>query len=182
MPAPLEHPLSCHPGSPATTPCALAVSTARSDSGGLALNFRLHSQPGAILLPAPLAPGAADGLWQHTCCEAFIAVADTPAYLEFNFSPSGQWAIYRFSDYRVRDENLPPLAPPLIRCQTLPDGFQLDAILAPDLLPPAGPWQIGLTAVIESRDGSKSYWALTHCGPAPDFHLRSSFVLNLNTP
>jgi hypothetical protein len=181
LPAPLEHPLSCHPGSPGAAPCAIAVSAARSDSGGLLLSYRLRGQPGAIRLPAPLAPGAADGLWQHTCCEAFIAQADTPAYLEFNFSPTGQWAIYRFSDYRIRDASFLPPKPPQINYRALPDGFQLEATLAPDLLP-ACPWQIGLTAVIESQDGSKSYWALTHCGPAPDFHLRSSFTLNINTP
>ena len=42
----------------------------------------------------------ADVLWQHTCFEAFVAPAGAPGYHEFNFSPSLDWAIYRFSAYR----------------------------------------------------------------------------------
>jgi hypothetical protein len=40
--------------------------------------------------------------------------------------------------------------------------------------------QLGLSAVIEAADGSKSYWALAHCATQPDFHLRQSFTLTLN--
>jgi hypothetical protein len=41
-------------------------------------------------------------------------------------------------------------------------------------------WVLGLTAVLENQDGTKSYWALAHHGGKPDFHLRSSFELTLN--
>jgi hypothetical protein len=31
-------------------------------------------------------------------------------------------------------------------------------------------WRVGLTAVVEARDGSLSYWALAHPPGKPDFH------------
>lgn len=133
-----------------------------------------------LLLPAPVLPPQADGLWQHTCCEAFIATVDCPEYREFNFSPSGQWAAYRFTDYRLRDVGFVPDGAPDISFRRLDDGFQLDALLAPELLPAGDSLQLGLTVVVEAANGDKSYWALTHCALQPDFHLRQSFTLTFN--
>jgi hypothetical protein len=39
----------------------------------------------------------------------------------------------------------------------------------------------GITTVIQTIDGNLSYWALTHPGPAADFHRRDSFQLDLPT-
>ena len=126
--------------------------------------------------------GAADGLWQHTCCEAFVAAVDGVEYHEFNFSPSGQWAAYRFLVYRERDTDDQPSVAPTIGFQRLPEGFRLDALIARELLPAACQFHIGLTAVIEAAVGGNSYWALAHCATQPDFHLRQSFSLTLDHP
>jgi hypothetical protein len=37
----------------------------------------------------------------------------------------------------------------------------------------------GLSCVLEHVDGQKSYWALLHPGPQPDFHRSDSFLLKL---
>lgn len=151
-------------------------------NGELVLRYRLIGDPCRIRIPA-IQPGApAELLWQQTCGEAFIAAANAPEYREFNFSPSSQWAAYRFTDYRSRDEGFQPPIPPLVSSRVLPDGFQLEARLAPELLPDSPNLRLGLTAVIETTEGAKSYWALAHCAPAPDFHLRQSFTLSLDKP
>src|SRR4029450_11259927 len=58
-----------------------------------------------LVLPNPEKRGRADGLWKTTCAEAFVGLS-RGAYLEFNFSPSGKWAAYRFEGPRkgMRDE------------------------------------------------------------------------------
>ncbi|WP_265947303.1 DOMON-like domain-containing protein [Dechloromonas sp. A34] len=173
--------LVCHPASAASGIIALAVAADYS-ANGLALNFRLTGDPHDFIIPPPSPATATDGLWQHTCCEAFIASDSGTDYREFNFSPSGQWAAYRFTDYRGRDERFQAPLAPLSTFRLLPDGFQLDATIARALLPTAAMLHVGLSAVIEGSDGSRSYWALSHGGPAPDFHLRSSFTLQLETP
>lgn len=122
-----------------------------------------------------------DSLWQHTCCEIFIAAVDDKNYREFNFSPSRQWANYCFTRYRERDSTFVPAAAPQITVSCTGNELELTAVLDKQLLPATGTLNIGLTAVIEAADGSKSYWALTHCAPQPDFHLRQSFTLTLNT-
>jgi hypothetical protein len=124
---------------------------------------------------------ATDGLWQHTCCEAFIATgpADHDEYREFNFSPSSEWASYRFAGYRQRDTEFTPQLGPLITLQHDAGGFALSANLAPEQLPTGQELHVGLAVVIETIDDRKSYWALTHGAAQPDFHLRQSFSLVL---
>ena len=174
-----HHALHCHPVSPCTAVRAIEVSAIPAASGALALSYRLHGDPAKIAIPAPATPAAADGLWQHTCLEAFVAAADDAGYREFNFSPAGLWANYRFTACRERDPGFLPPAAPRIVFQRCADGFRLDAWLAPELLPASGTLNIGLTAVIATRGGGRSYWALAHCAAQPDFHLRQSFSLTL---
>ena len=180
LPTVLHHTLRCHPASPCALVHAITGSASLTDSGMLALSYRLYGDPEHIRIPEPVPPVAADELWRHTCFEAFIAAVDGLEYREFNFSPSGQWAGYRFTGYRARDLSFVPHTAPRFTFLPLPDGFQLDALLAPAMLPPGAALEIGLSAVIEAGDGSKSYWALTHCAAQPDFHLRQSFALTLN--
>ncbi len=146
--------------------------------GSVLLRYRFAAPPGTLLIPAPQPPGPADNLWQHTCCEAFIAQPGADAYLEFNLSPSGQWAVYRFTGYRQRDIDFDPAAQPTIEFATAPEGYTLTTRLPAALLP-AGELAVSLTAVSESTDGNKHYWALTHAGEQPDFHLPQSFTLRL---
>lgn len=179
MPAPPTHSLLCHPASPCAAVQAIEA-TATPNDGGLSLRYLVRCAPSAIRLPEPRPAQATDGLWQHTCCEAFIGdPAHDGEYREFNFSPSGEWAAYRFLGYRKRDTGFAATHGPQITLQQRPDGFELVAMLAPALLPASPDWQIGLSVVIETADGSKSYWALKHCAVQPDFHLRRSFSLLL---
>ena len=137
-------------------------------------------QGGQVLLPVPAKEnGFADELWQHTCCEAFVATAGQSAYREFNFSPSGQWAIYDFADYRQAMRRHLPDTPPRIDCQTTSDGFILTVNLPVALLG-SPPWQIGLCCILKTTDGSVDYRALKHPASRPDFHHRASFALPLD--
>jgi hypothetical protein len=171
-------PLLCHPASPCRAVQAITASVALTDDG-LLLHYFVAANPTAIRLPAPASAQAADGLWQHTCCEAFIAPATGTAYREFNFSPSGEWAAYHFVSYRERDTTYQAPHGPHVELRQLANGFELTASLARTLLPAGPAWQIGLTTVIEAGDDSTSYWALRHAAAQPDFHLRPSFSLIL---
>lgn len=112
-------------------------------------------------------------LWQHTCCEAFVATPGSPAYHEFNFSPSGDWAAYAFADYRKGASIRVP--DPGIVVRTSEQEVQLKASIAI----PAGTLRLGLAVVIEEQGGSLSYWAMRHAPGKPDFHHRDAFALEL---
>ena len=151
-------------------------------NGNLQLSYRIIGQPQHIRLPAPATAGPADNLWQHTCCEAFIAAIDAPEYREFNFAPSGQWATYRFTGYRQLDHDDRVAGAPNISLQRLSDGFLLSAEVPAALLPNGHPLQLGLSVVIEDLNAAKSYWALTHAAAQPDFHQPASFTYSLPRP
>ena len=160
----------------------MTAAVAVDAAGNLQLDYRLSALPEVLrqlAIPASCESSAADGLWQHTCCEAFVAAVDADDYHEFNFSPSTCWAAYRFTAYRERDPDWCPPASPTIHWTAGPDGLQLTACLPVSLLPASSRLALGLTAVIETEAGEKSYWAVRHAGERPDFHLRDSFIVTL---
>lgn len=180
--------LQCHPATPCSVPLRLRVclTAAGSEDGpGLLLQYTLQGPLAGLRLPPPQASGPADGLWQHSCFEAFLGLAGEAAYREFNFSPSGQWAAYRFSGERVREPSAAPPVKPDLDLQTTADGLSLRVWLPLQALPPVEPgrpWDLGLTAVVETTDGQLSYWALQHPGERPDFHHRGGWLLQLELP
>ena len=72
---------------------------AHEAASGLLLHYQVTGQVAGIQLPPAAPPGAADGLWQHTCMEAFVSPVWAAHYREFNFSPNGQWMRFDFDDY-----------------------------------------------------------------------------------
>ena len=177
-----HHSLICHPASPCPTALEIVASAEFSENGGLHLRYLLTGDLDAIRFPPPQAASPADNLWQYTCCEAFIGATGDMAYREFNFSPSSQWAAYQFNEYRVRDERFQPPAFPQITRQQDDSRCELEVRLPQVLLPEASELQLGLTAVIEFKNGDKTYWALSHPAAQPNFHLRASFALTLIKP
>lgn len=180
---PLRLPLVCHPDTPVAghaLQVAISVTISRAQDGALILAYRHHGDPARLRLPAPEPATRADGLWRHTCCEAFIAGADAPAYREFNLAPSGQWQAYGFRGYRDGGGELEMAAPPGIQCRVAPDGFTLEARLPAACLPPGSRLRLGLSVVLEDAAGGFSYWALRHAPGRPDFHHTDAFALELD--
>lgn len=183
--------LVCHPATPCALPLQIDVSLAAAGSeagAGLLLRYQLRGDLSRMRVPEPASPGPADGLWQRTCFEAFVARAGETAYREFNFSPSGRWAAYRFSAERLRDAAAEAAQAPVVPDLELErgtDSLTLLAWLPLRALPDCAqglPMEIGLTAVIETTDGQLSYWALRHPAERPDFHHRGGFVLAPDLP
>lgn len=172
------NPLICHSGALCPAVQSLSVEVLVLPSKGLRLRYYLKADLQHIVIPALQTASMVDGLWEHTCFEAFIAIDDGKSYQEFNFSPSGKWAAYRFDDYRVRREWQSNHAY-AINVECTNDGLILTVEIPREDLPmmPIGKIiYMGLTAVIEATDGSRSYWALFHPADAPDFHHRAGFV------
>lgn len=163
--------LKRHPSSTPGAANRIEAEVGRSAGGALALRYRIEGDIEGLLIPTPAAPDRTDGLWQHTCFEAFVRRAE--GYYEFNFSPSGQWAAYRFAGYR---EGMAPadIEPPTVGWN--PAKAELDVSLR---LPVDASGLASFSAVIEEKDGAKSYWALGHPPGKPDFHHADCFVLEL---
>ena len=171
--------LACHPETPSRSVNTIRARLSQVPDGGIAITYYLEGQIGRLCLPGKSAPNRVDGLWQHTCFEAFVAVRAAPAYHEFNFAPSGQWAAYTFQRYR-HGGPLAQASDPQIAVRVSANRFELDALIRRESfpgLPMNGGFLLGLSAVIEENDGAVSYWALKHPPGPPDFHDASAFTL-----
>ena len=169
-----------HPASPAGPVRRMAASWAHARDF-LEFRWALGCDAGLLRLPPRGGARRSDGLWQHSCFEAFLRPDASDAYYEFNFAPSGDWAAYRFAARRA-DRTLPLVAPPVVSVEPLPDGLAVKARIDLAPLPElAGARAIdaGLAAVIESADDALSWWALAHGGDKPDFHDPATFVLRI---
>ena len=129
-----------------------------------------------FVIPEPTEAERADDLWQTTCFEVFLRPLGEEAYREWNFAPSGQWAAYDFSSYREgRTEG--EATAPYIRMEDNLTWWALGATIA---VPADTNWELGLSAILEEKDGTKSYWALAHPeGDKPDFHVADCFAARL---
>ena len=162
-----------HPGTPPGPAQAIRVEVERRGAA-LSFHFVLGGDVGRIRIPPPAAPERAEDLWRHTCFEAFLRAPGEQAYLEFNFSPSGEWAAYRFEGYRAGRTELDIPAP---SNGGYHGGDRLVSFVSLAGLPSNRFWQIGLSAVVEDLDGRLSYWALAHAPGDPDFHHPDGFAL-----
>lgn len=161
-----------------------AIDVRISRSGGtLALTYTLAGDLERVRVPRPAPSRSADRLWQHTCCEIFIARAGAAAYHEFNLAPSGEWAAYAFQGYRAGGPLMEPALDPQVSVRSAAGQLELDALIRLDRLSPlyaAAALALGLSAVIEDSTGALGYWALKHAPGKPDFHYRDSFALELD--
>ena len=66
----------------------------------LTVNYNLRGAIDQLRIPEPPLAHESDELWRHTCFELFVGAQNDAEYYEFNFSPSGQSAVYGFRDYR----------------------------------------------------------------------------------
>ena len=163
----------------------IEVDFQRTPAGRLAISYELTGRTEALRIPAASPPGRADGLWRRTCFEAFLAVGDGAGYLEFNLSPSSQWAAYRFSGYREGMQPLDGLLTPRIEFASTAEGLVLKAALdlaALSDIAGADAWRLGLSAVIEDEFGRIAYWALAHPPGKPDFHHADGFACLVRAP
>lgn len=154
--------LAPHPDTPARAVPLVACSWVWRGAGDWAFDFKVGVPPAALSLPAPVAPGRADGLWRSTCFELFLLDPVTGGYREFNFSPSGEWAAYEFDSYREGMRALAIKTPRIT--STNPVQFRLAMharlrdlgvdedfirIMLEDDAPKAEPEQFALSAILD---------------------------------
>ena len=173
--------LVAHPANPPTEPFKVWATVDHAASLGAVASTNIWFGVGApakrFLIPEPSEAVRADDLWQTTCFEAFLRLPGAETYREWNFAPSGEWAAYDFTAYREGMANAEIAAPPYVRMEDNFTWWALGATIAVDA---DSEWELGLSAVLEEMDGTKSYWALAHpSGDRPDFHAPGCFAARL---
>lgn len=168
--------LTPHPDTSESALTAISIRAHRGSETHVTLTADLVG--GDIVLPERTEPARADGLWARTCLEMFVAAHDG-GYYEFNFSPSGQWAAYRFTGYRRGMTEVTPAGITGFgyRVETgIIGGHARIDLAGLDHIDFGTPLRVGLSAVIEEADGRRTYWALAHPPGKPDFHHSVAFA------
>ena len=159
---------------PTCSPAGLTLEVeARRAGRVLSLEYVVAGPVEMVRWPQAAARARTDELWRTTCFEAFVRTAD--GYVEYNLSPSGAWAAYRFDGYREGMRRL-EITAPFIVTRMAPGRFGLTVDVD---LPEDATDAVGLTAVVEGVGGAIAYWALAHPSDKPDFHHSDSFALEL---
>jgi hypothetical protein len=174
--------LTAHPATPNGAVHSLEVQVRADEPDLLVFEYLLVADMSRVWVPPTGVGGRADTLWKHTCFEAFVATADAPGYHEFNFTPSLDWAIYRFTAYREGMSSAEIDQAPEISVRRGEDRLELQAAVHLRCLADlrdARHLRIALAAVIEGEDGRLSYWGLRHPSGKPDFHHPSGFALEV---
>ncbi len=174
----MEVALRAHPAFPGRAVDRIGAAIIHVAPAVLRLDYALTGRISGIALPQPMKAARQDGLWRTTCFEAFLRREGEAGYLELNLSPSGEWAAYKFDDYRSGMAEA-GLVPPTIETRAGDNRLELSAAIH---LPSPGRWRLGLSAVIEETDGGTSYWALAHPPGPPDFHAPACFAAELPPP
>ena len=181
--------LQPHPTS--WTPPGWEVNVAtRWSTGALLIEYTLAVPAGRLMLPRRSAvPSARDFLWKRTCGELFVGVRGEPGYIEFNFSPSGDWASYAFDGYRENSRSRPWQGPtPEVRIMPGEGATRLVAVvpqqaflclLRDGRMPRL---EAAFTLVLEADRGDLSFWSLAHPRAQPEFHDRAGFVAEFTVP
>ena len=151
------------------------------ESDDLAIKYTLVGNLTELVIPEPTnKPTRRNELWENTCFEFFLGVKDTPQYWEFNLSPSSNWNVYRFNNYRqgMEEETAFTSLPFLIEQNetylnlSLKLGLSL-IVNTNEII------EIAIATVTKFKNNQITYWALTHPQKEADFHHRDSFKILL---
>ena len=174
--------LIAHPSTPNAAVHRLGVELRVEHPAVFEFRYLLEADMSHVRVPVSGTGSRSDALWRHTCFEAFIAPSQGSGYHEFNFSPSLDWAIYRFSGYR---EGMSPAEVgqvPEMSVRRHDAGLELRSIVHWAQFPElrgSSQLRIALAAVIEDENGRLSYWGLRHAPGKPDFHHADAFALEV---
>ncbi|HEY0132042.1 MAG TPA: DOMON-like domain-containing protein [Allosphingosinicella sp.] len=169
--------LTPHPDTPSGKVTAVEVELIAGSGDDLLISYFVTGAE-HLIVPERRMAARRDGLWETTCFEAFLKPVGGEAYFEFNFSPSTEWAAYRFERHREGRSDLARPVDPFSTRGKEPSDPLLEVDLDLSGLPDVA-MRLGLSAVIEEKGGRKSYWALAHPPGDPDFHNASCFTLEL---
>ena len=170
-----------HPTTPPSSIQSVTAEVNLSD-GVVSITYEVHP-PETLVLPDREMPWRTDRLWESTCFEMFVRPGLESAYTEFNFAPYASWNAYDFTDWRrgmvAADVPEPHIVDSRLDGLPLSEGYQLHVYLDGGVFSERAA-KLNLAAVIEERDGTKSYWAIAHPpGDRPNFHHPACFAATL---
>ncbi len=175
--------LQAHPLDTKTAPFQELFARLQRMSQGLVFEYEIRNLKSSLVKWPPLfsLPQRRDDLWKSTCFEAFLKPQNQASYWEFNFSPEGFWNCYSFTGLRHGMKPEPRLFAPVFHFETrgYSQIFRIEVDLPKEFGELRKDLNYSMTAVCETNNGDKSYWAASHPEAKPDFHDSTYFKATL---
>lgn len=153
------------------------ISVEKNDlsSETISFSYEITGEVNNILWASEVnSPKQKDELWTSTCIELFVAQANGKKYMEWNVSPTHDWANYKFNLYRERDNQSEVVIKPTISKTIMSEKtINIEFILQVGelaLFLGDKPWEFYPSVILKLKDESFSYWAIQHLSDEPDFH------------
>ncbi len=135
----------------------------------------------SLEVPDELGYARFNGLWQNTCFELFLGTTKQSDYREVNLSPTEAWNCYHFDDYRQPDK-MPPIQShdiQLLEIQAHPQKLHT-VINVQGLLThyncQLNDLRLGISSVLQLKNGKTLFFALQHSGKQADFHRKQDWI------
>ena len=155
------------------------------DGGRIGVEYDIYGVLSHLVIPEQVSGTTGkrlDDLWRHTCFELFVKEAgeNKNAYLECNFAPSGAWNVYSFSSHRKEMMQADVATIPEITTTPTKKIYSLRAeVDLTGLISDSSAVEVGVSCIVENRNGKQGHWAISHLGETPDFHDPRSFLIRL---
>jgi len=163
-------------------PIVIACSGSIGDHQSINLNYTLSGALDNIVFDKPVNGGKrTDNLWERTCFEIFIKTDSSTNYWEYNLSPAKNWAIYRFSRYREGKFDELSITSVPINIDVRSNEFTLQSTIPLPKQLIGQKLNIGLSSVVQDKNGVIYYYAITHLNKQADFHDGNSFVIEVQS-
>lgn len=121
-------------------------------------------------------PERLNKLWEQTCFEFFIGEKSKNNYYEVNLSPSKDWNVFAFDDYRKGKRDEIAVKQVKITIKKTNKTFKLSTSLDFSELINSKEIMLGISAMIYKKSEKKQYWAIKHSGDKPDFHTKEHYL------
>lgn len=145
------------------------------DQNKVKINFLLTGEINEICWPLVKNEKRRDELWKESCFEFFVMEKNGPAYLEFNFWPTGEFNVYHFNEYRKLSGEYKGFEKFDYKFskneKSLSFHLVFDSVWKEkrDLF-------VSMTMVLKRVSGRVEYYAWRHSESRPDFHSAKSLI------
>lgn len=139
------------------------------------LSFEILGAIDAYIFDSIQSSKCTDELWRRSCFELFIALPDSREYWELNIASSGAWNLYHLEDYRSGVTEVFLKSEPEICIDPTPNRYRLSAVLDITELLLTPSVAVNVAAILLTQNQERTFWAVNHPLPQPDFHAREGF-------
>lgn len=151
----------------------------------LEINYRISGELSKIAFEElSINPKRIIGLWKKTCLELFLRSGNPKEYIEFNFSPNGDWNCFVFNEKISELTEYNGISEIGFQSSSKTDEYKLNIKIKKSDLPKVhqdfsiAEFSTTSVLLLKNDEGrlEETFWAINHCDSKPNFHHPDSYI------